>query len=185
MSGQPQTLGGIGGLDNGSYGGPNSARPSTGAQSYRSGQPQTLGGIGRPYGAPPATRPHTGPWDDSVNPWQDQGGPHTPTFWTTYLREGVQPHAYDAEAVALQSLMRRQHLGTVQVGTVVALPRTNLNNNWTYGDWDRAGWDLYASTHSREGRASRSSSWRTSTGTPHPGRGEGYSSHQMRRGTYT
>ncbi len=144
MSGQPQTLGGIGGLDNGSYGGPNSARPSTGAQSYRSDQPQTLGGMGRPYGAPSATRPHTGTWDDSVNPWQDQGGPHTPTFWTTYLREGVQPHAYDAEAVALQSLMRRQHLGTVRVGTVVALPRTNLNNNWTYGDWDRAGWDLYA-----------------------------------------
>ena len=66
------------------------------------------------------------------------------TFWQTYLtREGEQPQAYDAEARALQGQMERRHLSTVELGTVIALPRGNLNDIWSYNDWYVSGWDLY------------------------------------------
>ena len=66
------------------------------------------------------------------------------TFWQTYLtREGEQPQAYDAEARALQGQMERRHLSTVELGTVIALPRGNLNDIWSYNDWYVSGRDLY------------------------------------------
>ena len=84
-----------------------------------------------------------GGWDGSVNPLQDQGGPHQDTFWPTYLtREGEQPRSYDTEAWALQGQMERRHLSTVELSTVIALPRGNLNDIWSYNDWNLSGWDL-------------------------------------------
>ena len=66
------------------------------------------------------------------------------TFWQTYLtREGEQPQAYDAEARALQGQMEHRHLSTVELGTVIALPRGNLNDIWSYNDWYVSDWDLY------------------------------------------
>ena len=66
------------------------------------------------------------------------------TFWQTYLtREGEQPQAYDAEARALQGQMERRHLSTVELGTVITLPRGNLNDIWSYNDWYVSDWDLY------------------------------------------
>jgi hypothetical protein len=39
--------------------------------------------------------------------------------------------------------MRRRHLNTVELDTVIALPRGNLNDTWGYNDWNQIGWDLY------------------------------------------
>ena len=57
---QPQSLGGVGGLGNGMYGGPTTDGTSTGTP-YQSGPPQPLGGIGGldngQYGGPNSARP--------------------------------------------------------------------------------------------------------------------------------
>ena len=174
----------VGGRGHTTYGAPVANRPLP-----------EVGGAGTPLrtasGGPPTTqgeliaRP-AGGWDGSVNPLRGQGGPHMDTFWQTYLtREGEQPQAYDAEARALQGQMERRHLSTVVLGTVIALPRGNLNDIWSYNDWYVSGWDLYrVHEFTRSGSTALDFIANIDNHT-HPRKGTGYTFHRVHRGMCT